>query len=569
MSIGSKKSFMFFLISGGGGCLWAAGVLSLDLRIVLGVFAMGNASLAVVNAKVWTGNRGPTAQALAVNGERLMAVGSNEAIAGYVGRETEVLDAAGRLVLPGFNDSHVHLLLGGRQLTEVDLRQAGSESEFAALIGERARSLTPGRWLRGGNWDHEEWSGGRLPTKEAVDKFTPATPVFVTRLDLHVGLANSRALALAGITRDTADPPGGTIVRDADGEPTGVLKDAAMDLVRRVMPPYSQEEDFAALAKAEEYAVSLGITSLQDMSGWDWADWEALRAYRIGRQPLVRVCVRTPLADWQHQQAAVMAGEQGDDWLRLGGVKAFVDGSLGASTALFFAPYDDSPGCGLLMQPPEVLAAQATAADQAGLQLAIHAIGDKANAVVLDVFAQVAAANGPRDRRPRVEHAQHLVRGDIDRMAALGVIASVQPYHAADDGRWAEKRIGAERAKLTYAFRSLQDAGVRLVFGTDWPVAPPNPLLTIQAAVTRQTGLADHVDGWQPAEKLDVAAAVTAYTAAGAYGEFAEDRKGTLTPGLLADFVILSKDIFSLPPTAIASAEVVCTVCGGRVVYRK
>lgn len=534
---------------------------------------MGNASLAVMNAKIWTGSRGSAggAQALAVADGRLIAVGSNEAVAQYVGQGTEVLDAEGRLIVPGFNDSHVHLLLGGRQLSELDLRSAGSEAAFAALIAERARSLPPGRWLRGGNWDHEEWPGGRLPTKAAVDRFTPETPLFVTRLDLHLALANSRALTLAGITKDTADPPGGKIVRDAaSGEPTGILKDAAMDLVRRVMPGYSREEEFAALAKAEEHAAALGVTSMQDMAGWDWADYEILRAYRRERQPRLRLCVRTPLKDWQRQQAAVAAGEQGDDWLRLSGVKAFVDGSLGASTALFFAPYDDGPGnCGLLMLPPEELAAQAAAADRAGLQLAIHAIGDRANAVLLDIFAQVAAENGPRDRRPRVEHAQHLVGSDIGRMAALGVIASVQPYHAVDDGRWAEKRIGAERARLTYAFRSLDNAGVSLAFGTDWPVAPLNPLLSIQAAVTRQTGRPEHIDGWQPAEKVDVATALTAYTAAAAYGEFAEDRKGTLSPGMLADFVILSEDIFSLPPAAIATANVVSTVCGGRVVYRK
>lgn len=534
---------------------------------------MVNASLAVVNAKVWTGVRGTAgaAQALAVMGERLVAVGGNEAIADYIGRDTQVLDAEGGLVLPGFNDSHVHLLLGGRQLNEVDLKPANSEAEFAAIIGERARSLPPGQWLRGGNWDHEGWPGGRLPSKEAVDPFTSETPLFVTRLDLHMGLANSRALYLAGITKETADPPGGTIVRDAaTGEPTGVLKDAAMDLVRRAMPRQSRDEAFAALAKAEEYAASLGITSLQDMAGWDWADWELLLAYRRERQPLVRVCVRTPLADWRRQQEAVAAGEQGNDWLRLGGVKAFVDGSLGSSTALFFAPYEDGPGnCGLMMQPRELLAEQVAAADRAGLQVAVHAIGDKANAILLDIFAEVIAKNGSRDRRPRVEHAQHLIRGDFARMANLGVIASVQPYHAVDDGRWAEKRIGAERAKLTYAFRSLQDAGVRLTFGTDWPVAPLNPLQTIQAAITRQTGRADQADGWQPAEKVDVSAAITAYTAAAAFGEFAEDRKGTLAPGMLADFVILSEDIFTLPPTAIVSATALCTVCGGRIVYRK
>jgi predicted amidohydrolase YtcJ len=306
------------------------------------------------------------------------------------------------------------------------------------------------------------------------------------------------------------------------------------------------------------------------MAAWEWDEWEILKAYRRQRQPLVRVSVRTPLAEWRRCEAELAAGEGGGDWLPLAGVKAFVDGSLGSSTALFFAPYEDMPGnCGLLMQPPEVLRAELAAADRAGLQMDVHAIGDKAVSILLDIYAAVAAENGPRDRRPRVEHAQHLAAGDIGRLAALGTVASVQPSHLVDDGCWAEKRIGGERARMTYAFRSLQAAGVPLAFGTDWPVTALSPLAAIQAAVTRQTADGLRPDGWQPGEKLDVAAAVAAYTAGSAYADFAEGDKGTLTAGKLADFVILSKDIFTLPPAAIASSEVILTVCGGRVVYRK
>lgn len=530
---------------------------------------MEYASLVLMNATVWAGrgcDRRPGA--VAVRGERIAAVGSDANVAALIGPGTRVIDAGGRLALPGFNDSHAHVLLGGRQLAGVDLAGARSREDFARLIAARAAELPQGRWLTGGSWDHERWPSRVLPAKDDIDAFTPATPVFVSRLDLHMGLANSHALRLAGITAATADPPGGAILRDAAGEPTGILKDTAMDLVWRVMPKATLEESAAAVAKACDYAASLGVTTLQDMAVWDeWDNWRVFEAYRAHGPMAARLCVRMPLATWL-EKGAPSGG--GDAWLRLGGVKAFVDGSLGSSTALFFAPYDDDPGnSGLLMQPPEALRDQLAAADRAGLQTAVHAIGDKANSLLLDVFAAVAAANGRRDRRLRVEHAQHLAAGDIGRMADQGLIASVQPYHLVDDGRWAEKRIGPDRAKLTYAFRSLLDAGVVLAFGSDWPVAPLSPLPAIHAAVTRDTGDARQAGGWHPEQRLGVAEAVHAYTAAAAYAEFAEADKGTLTPGKLADFVVLSRDIFTVAPEEIASAEVVLTVCGGRVVWEK
>lgn len=529
---------------------------------------MANASLVVLNASVWPGGKPAFRyQAIAVMGDRIVAVGSNDDISALAGAETKVIDGQGRLVVPGFNDCHAHLVLGGRQLSSVDLRSAQSRERFAAMIAAKARLLPPGKWLTGGNWDNGIWIDQRLPAKDDIDPFTPATPVFVTRSDLHMGLANSSALALAGITAETPDPGGGAIMRGPGGkEPTGILKDTALELVRRVIPPPSYEDSLLAVEKACGLAASLGVTTLQDMAvGEEWENWRILQAFRRENDLTVRLCVRMPLAEWIENHKAP-DGKQ-DAWLNLGGVKSFVDGSLGASSALFFAPYDDEPdNCGLMMQQPEELAEHLATADRSGLQASVHAIGDKANNILLSIFAAVAARNGSRDRRFRVEHAQHLAAGDIDRMAALRVIASVQPSHLIDDGRWAESRIGHERARFAYPFRSLLDAGVQLAFGSDWPVAPLNPLIGIQAAVTRKL---DDGHVWHPEQMISVGEAVHAYTAMAAYAEFAETDKGSLTPGRLADFVILSRDIFSAPPEEIADAKVLCTVCGGRVVYEK
>jgi predicted amidohydrolase YtcJ len=479
---------------------------------------MPKISLAVVNASVFTGSP-VRAEALAICGDRIAAVGSNAEIAALAAG-TPVLDAAGALVLPGFIDNHTHFMLGARQLSSIDLRSAGTAGEFAALIGAKAPKSVSGRWLTGGNWDHEQWPGQQLPGKDLLDPVTAGRPVFVTRLDLHMGLANSQALALAGVDRRTPDPPGGQIVRDPAGEPTGILKDTAMDLVVRVIPKPSDEDNAAALAQALKLAASVGVTSVQDVTSWE--DWRTFQACHRRGQLTVRVYARTPISEWQRQLEWLTDGRAGDEWLRLGGVKGFVDGSLGSATALFNEPYSDAPeGRGLLLQPPEELAALIAAADAAGLQASIHAIGDAANHLLLDIFARVTAANGRRDRRFRVEHAQHLTAEDIHRMATLGVIASAQPYHAADDGRWADRRLGPARAKMAYPFRSLLDAGAVLTFGTDWPVAPLAPLLGIQAAVTRQTLGGGHPQGWHPEQKIAVGEAVNAYTAAGAYAEFA------------------------------------------------
>lgn len=535
--------------------------------------AQAHADTILRGGKVWTGNSAqPEAEAIAIRDGRIAAVGSNAEIARWAGPDSQVVELRGRRVLPGFNDAHVHFFDGGQGLASVQLRDAGSPEIFRDRIGAYAATLEKGRWVLNGNWDHELWDPAELPTRQLIDAVTPDNPVFINRLDGHMALANTLALELAGITRDTPDPPGGTIVRDADGEPTGVLKDAAMNAVYAVIPEAGPAEIDAALRAAMRYAAENGVTSVQDMS----AGPDVLRAYQRLRDAgdlRVRVYALQPLSRWERLAGPGIAAWFGDDLLRVGGLKGFADGSLGSTTALFFEPYLDEPGTSGLpsdeMVEEEAMLADMMGADAAGLQLAIHAIGDKANAAVLGMFEDVARRNGPRDRRLRIEHAQHLRPVDIAAFASQGVVASMQPYHAIDDGRWAEKRIGAERAKGTYAFRSLLDAGAVLAFGSDWFVAPMEPLMGIHAAVTRRTLDSANPDGWVPEQKIGVADAVRAFTAGSAYAEGQELRKGTIEPGKLADLVVLSDDIFAIDPAAIDQVRVDATWLGGERVYQR
>ncbi|HSE38680.1 MAG TPA: amidohydrolase [Blastocatellia bacterium] len=528
------------------------------------------ADLILINGRLWTGNRPqPWAEALASRGERIIAVGSNGDIRKLADTQTRVIDLQGKLALPGFIDDHTHFIESGFHLLSVDLRYAATPEEFALRIRAHATKLPAGRWVTGGDWDHERWPGGPLPTKELIDPYTRENPVFVTRLDGHMGLANSAALRMAGVTKESKDPPGGTVVRDARGEPTGILKDNAQGLVYRVIPSSTEAEREQALEASLAEAARFGVTSIQDITPWE--DYEPYRRFRDSGRLTVRVYARTPMSQWKRQAEIVTKRGAGDDWLKLGGLKAFMDGSLGSTTALFFEPFSDSPNTSGLMVddniPEGKLKQNIKDADKAGLQCSIHAIGDKANNVLLGYFEEVARENGARDRRFRIEHAQHLLPGDIARFAKLGVIASVQPYHAIDDGRWAEKRIGAMRIKTTYAFRSLLDAGAIMTFGSDWYVAPLSPILGIHAAVTRQTIDGKNPGGWVPEQKVTVEEAVRAYTLSCAYAEFAEKNKGTLETGKLADVVVLSEDIFRINPNEIKKTGVVYTIVGGKVVY--
>ena len=479
---------------------------------------------------------------------------------------------AGRLVVPGFIDTHVHFVDGGFRLASVQLRDAATREEFVRRIGAFAATVPAGTWIEGGDWDHSLW-GGELPSRTWIDAITPNHPVWINRLDGHMALANSAALKAAGVTRTTKDVAGGEIVRSPAGEPTGLLKDNAMALVDKVVPPRSDGMRDRALSAAMKYVAEQGVTSVHNMGTWD--ELATFARARTSNALGTRIYAVVPLKDWERLRDAVARKEyggadgRGDDWLRVGGLKGFVDGSLGSHTAAFHQPFNDSPkDRGLLVNTPEDLYRWIKGGDDAGLQVMVHAIGDRANALLLDIFERVIRENGQRDRRFRVEHAQHLAAPDIPRFGKLGVIPSMQPYHAIDDGRWAERYIG-DRIRTTYAFRSLLDSGARLAFGSDWYVAPPTPLEGIYAAVTRRTLDDRNPAGWVPEEKISVEEALRAYTAGAAYASFDESRKGVLSAGRLADLVMLDRNIFDVPAEEIRSVRVVMTVVGGRKVFER
>src|SRR5215470_4764405 len=430
--------------------------------------------------------------------------------------------------------------------------------------------LCKGEWVTGGTWDHELWGGTPLPSHDWVDAVTPDNPVFVTRYDGHMAMANALAMRLAGVTRATKNPPGGTVVRDAQGNPTGLMKDAAMQLIARAIPPETEEQLLRDARAGMNEAKRNGVTTIQDISST-----EDVRAYQTlekrGELTLRIYCI-TPLPQWEAPAKAGIRAGFGNDWIHLGALKGFADGSLGSTTALFEQPYNDAPDTsGLpneMMLPEGNMLKMALGADKVGLQLAVHAIGDKAIRTMLDIYTEVAKQNGARsDRRWRIEHAQHLRPEDFARFAHLGVIASVQPYHAIDDGRWAEKRIGHERAKTTYAFRTLLDHGVRLAFGSDWTVAPLNPMFGLYAAVTRATLDGKNPGGWFPEQRLTLEEAIQAYTMGSAFAEFGEKEKGSLTPGKLADVVVLDADLFSTAAERIKDVAVRYTIVGGKIVH--
>lgn len=544
-------------------------VLAMAMLQWTGVAAAAPPEAIYVNGDIWTGDpEQPKAEAIAIAGGSIVAVGSTADVSKLSSKATRVVDLQKAPVVPGFIDNHVHFITGGLALGQVDLRDATSRAEFSRRIAQTAARLPKGSWIKDGNWDHESW-GGELPTRDWIDRDTPETPVFVNRLDGHMALANSLVLKLAGIDEKTPDPAGGTIVRDAAGRPTGVLKDTAMLLVTKVIPPVSDRELEQALERAMEHAAARGVTQVHDMGGVE--DFRVLEMYRRVRAQdklSLRIYSFVPLAESQQAAAFKQRNGSGDAWLRWGGVKGFVDGSLGSTTAWFHRPYDDAPTTsGLTMLPPEQLRSQIVAADQAGLHVTVHAIGDRANDWLLDAYAKIEQAGPKRDWRFRIEHAQHLTPGAIEQLGRLGVVASMQPYHAIDDGRWAQKRIGAERLKGMYPFRSLIDSGAHLTFGSDWPVAPLEPLAGIYAAVTRRTLDGANPNGWQPQEKITVAEALRSYTAENAWAGFQEGRVGVLKQGALADFVVLSRDLFTTPPEQITDIEVVRTVVGGRDVF--
>ncbi len=530
------------------------------------------ADLVISGGTVWTGlsTGAPHVGNVAIADGKILAIEDDAGIARYVGPRTERIRANGGLVMPGFTDGHTHFVDGGFQLASVDLRNAATPAEFIRRIKQYATTLKPGEWILGGDWDHTLWPGQPLPRHDWIDSVTPNNPVFVNRVDGHEALANAAALRAAGVTKDTPTPAGGEILRDArTGEPLGIFKDRALDVIDRVVPEPSPERRDSALARALAHAASLGVTATAHMSA-SWADLASYRRLERAARLTLRAALYLPLDDWRTVAESASHGARGDSWVKIGGLKGYMDGSAGSRTAYFFEPYSDSAGYrGLLRHPEADMRRWIGNADSAGLQIAVHAIGDRANAILLSIYDSVTRAHGPRDRRFRIEHAQHLRPQDIPAFGRLGVIASMQPYHAIDDGRWVERRIGPVRIKTTYAFRSLLDTGARLAFGSDWTVAPLDPILGVYAAVTRRTLDGKNPGGWVPEQKVSVGEALRAYTAGNAYATFDNATRGTLTPGYDADVVVLDRNLFTMPPDSLDQARVRYTIAGGKVVYRR
>jgi predicted amidohydrolase YtcJ len=517
---------------------------------------------------------GKRSTAVSVRGDRIAAVG--EQAERMAGPSTRVVDLRGRLVTPGMNDAHCHLGAGGLSMLQVDLRGASSLREIESRVRAAAEKAAPGEWITGRGWDQtrlrpSELGPGGWPTKETLDRASPHHPVYLRRVDGHTGWASSRALQLAGIDGRTPDPPGGEIVRDPRGTPTGILKENAQDLVEQAAPPPTPDKLRRGILAALDLAARTGVTSVH--SEVTAAELDIYRALRAEGRLTVRIYGWLPLT-MEVVRALEQRGEHaasGDSWVRTGLVKAYADGTLGSRTAWMLEPYADNPSTrGIQRLPGPELDALVLAADRAGLQVAVHAIGDAANREALDAIERAADATGRRGARHRIEHAQVLDAADIPRFARLGVIASMQPTHATSDMRWAEDRIGRPRAEEgAYAWRKLLDAKARIAFGTDFAVEPLDPVEGLYSAVTRQSREKPGTPaaGWLPSQRVSMEEALSLYTASSAYAEFQEEEKGTLEPGKLADLVVWDRDLLTVPPEQILQAKPALTVVGGRAVY--
>jgi predicted amidohydrolase YtcJ len=526
---------------------------------------------AYINAKIYTVNNSQKwADCVLTEDNKLSFVGSYSEAKKIIDTNTEVIDLKGALMLPGFIDSHAHTILGGLSLMSVDLSESKSKNEFSSILKNYV-SENKNRWVEGGNWNHHNWENGETPKKEWIDHFSSDTPIFVSRMDLHMALANSCALKLAEITKDTPNPPGGIIEKDPDtGEPTGILKDKAMDLIYDVIPKTSKTELYNAGLAALREAKRFGVTSIHDITTLD--DLEILKMLEQKGDLSCRVYSRLPIEHCELLFDNKMQDELTSDKISFGSVKAFWDGSLGSSTALFFDPYkDDKNNYGIAMD--YILDGRienwAIECDKNHLQLSIHSIGDKAISDLLDLFEKIETINPGRDRRFRIEHAQHLRKQDIKRFARLNVIASMQPYHLYDDGVWVEKKIGLERMNGFLAFNTFLNNKVKICFGSDWSVSTLNPIKGIYTAVTRQTACGTNPNGLIPEEKISAEEAVECYTINAAYAEFAENKKGSIEVGKFADMVVLSENIFEIPPEEIQNVSVLKTIFDGKEIYNQ
>lgn len=521
------------------------------------------------NARIYTNDpANPWAQAIVVRSGLILDVIPESSVAQWAAQGASLVDLHGAFVMPGFNDAHVHLGGAGADLLNVSLNGTASLAEFQRRIHAAAVSHDLGEWILGRGWDHTLWTEKKFPTRQMLDEAALQNPVFLTHVSGHVAVANSAALWLAKIDRDTANPPGGEIERDAAGEPTGLLKEDAMVLVRKSIPAPSPAERRKGIELALADATKNGVTSIQDNSAWE--DFLVYRELRKKGRLTVRITEWLPFsAPLDKLEAMRREGGTSDPWLKTGALKMVTDGALGTRTAFLLAPYSDQPGTtGMLILDAEKLRSMAIERDKAGFQLAFHAIGDRADRISLGVFEAVAKANGPRDRRSRIEHAQVVALEDIPQFASLGVIASMQPSHETTDMRWAEQRVGPVRSRGAYAWASMLKAGVRLAFGTDYDVEPISPFRGLYACVTRELDSGGPAGGWQPQEKISLEDCIRAYTSGSAYAEFEEGKKGELKAGEFADFIVLSGDLTKMPASQYTKTRILRTVVGGRTVYQ-
>ena len=527
--------------------------------------------------------------AIAVTNATIVAVGTDADLLKLRGAHTQVVDLAGAFVMPGFNDAHTHMAKAGQQKLTVDLDGTTSLAEMLDRIRAYAATARPGQWIQGGGWDHTKWASKTLPTRSDLDKVTGDHPAILYRTDDHIVVANSTALLAAGISAQTPDPPGGKIDHDGSGTPTGIVREApAVQLILAKIPSPDPETRRKALSVAIADALAHGVTSVQN-SFSDWDDWLALEAMERDDRLTLRISqwqdFSLPLSILKERRAS---HDPNDPLLHLAQLKGFMDGSLGSRTATLAESYSDDPNnSGIPRYQQDKLNQMASERAAAGFQLGFHAIGDQANHMALDAFEaaeQVAtktaqptanpdagivtsstSAFTAKDLRFRIEHAQVLLPGDFDRFARLGVIASMQPSHLLSDMNWAEARLGPERAKYAYAWRSMLDHHITLAFGTDYPVEGISPFRGLYAAVTRKNEAGAQT--FHPEQRITMAEAIYAYTQAPAYAEFRETRKGRLEPGLLADFIVLDHDLMKATPEEILHTKVLRTILGNKTVY--
>ena len=521
------------------------------------------------NGRIYTNDAAaPWAEAMLVRGEEILAVGEDDEVAALADQGAKIVDLEKHFLMPGFNDAHVHLGGAGKDWLAVRLNGASTIAELQKRLAAAVAKHRPGEWITGSGWDHTLWPEKKFPNRQQLDEASPENPVILTHISGHVAIANSLALQMAGITNSTPNPSGGEVEKDDKGAPTGMLKEgSAMHLVTLKIPPPSAEQRTRGIELALADVAKNGVTSVQDNSAWE--DFLTYHAIKNDGKLTVRITEWLPFAaPLEKLEQMRRDGGTTDPWLRTGALKMVTDGALGSRTAAMLAPYsDDAKTTGIMIMEPEKLRSLAIERDKAGFQLNFHAIGDRANRVTLDVFEATAKANGPRDRRDRIEHAQVVALSDVPRLARLQVIASMQPSHETTDMRWAEQRIGPERSKGAYAWATMQKFGVRLAFGTDYDVEPINPFRGLYACVTRELEAGGPPGGWQPQEKISLADCIRAYTSGSAYGEFMEGKKGELKAGEFADFIVLSEDLTKVAPIDYTKTTVLRTVVGGRTTY--